>query len=58
MKHQQRFPIYSYHKIARKSFEKGADGFFGNEGLAGRFGGENKIKPYKASVQNVEVCLK
>ena len=33
MKHQNRFPIYFYHKIARKSFEKEVDKFFENEDL-------------------------
>ena len=51
MKHQQRFPICFYHKIARKSFEKEVDKFFDNEDLIRRFGGADKIKPYKAFVK-------
>ena len=51
MKHQQRFPVCFYHKIARKSFEKEIDKFFENEDLIRRFGGDDKIKPYKAFVK-------
>ena len=51
MKHQQRFPICFYHKIARKSFDKEVDKFFDNEDLIRRFGGADKIKPYKAFVK-------
>ena len=39
MKHQNRFPINLYHKIARKSFEKEVDKFFENEDLIRRYGG-------------------
>ena len=51
MQHQQRFPLYFYHKIARKLFEKEVDKFFENKDLIGRFGGADKIKPYKAFVK-------
>ena len=51
MKHQQRFPVCFYHKIAKKSFEKEVDKFFENEDLIRRFGGATEIKPYKAFVK-------
>ena len=51
MKHQQRFPLYFYQKVAKKSFEKEVDQFFENEDLIRRFGGADKIKPYKAFVK-------
>ena len=51
MQHQQRFPLYFYHKIARKSFEKDVDKFFENNDLIRRFGGEIAIKPYKSFVK-------
>ena len=47
-KHQQRFPVYFYHKIARKSFEKEINRLIENEDLIRRFGGADKIKPYKS----------
>ena len=51
MTHQKRFPVCFYHKIAIKSFEKEIDKFFSNEDLIKRFGGADKIKPYKAFVK-------
>ena len=48
MKYHKRFPVYFYHKIARKSFEKEIDEFFNNKDLIKRFGGTDAIKPYKA----------
>ena len=58
MKHQQRFPICVYHKIARQSFDKEVDKFFDNEDLIRRFGGADKIKPYKAFVKKHRDYLK
>ena len=58
MRYQKRFPVCFYHKIARKPFEKEIDEFFNNKDLIKRFGGANAIKPYKASVQKIETCLK
>ena len=48
MRYHKRFPVYVYHKIARKSFEKEIDEFFHNKDLIKRFGGTDAIKPYKA----------
>ena len=50
-RHQQRFPVCFYYKIGKKSFEKEVDNFFSNEDLIKRFGGADKIKPYKACVK-------
>ena len=58
MKPQQRLPICFYHKIARKSSEKEFEKFLENEGLIRRFGGADKIKPYKHLFKNTGVCLK
>ena len=57
MKHQQRFPVCFYHKIAIKSFETEVDKFFGNEDLIKRFGGADKIKPFKAFVKKIVLYL-
>ena len=48
MKHQQRFQVCFYYKTGKKSFEKEIDKFVSNENLIKRFGGTDKIKPYKA----------
>ena len=52
MTYHKRFPVYVYHKIARKLFEKEIDEFFNNTDLIKTFGGELHIKPYKAFVKN------